>query len=352
MKLECSCGAKYAFDATPEMLKNPVKFICPACGLDASDFVNELIRQEFGGQYTPPPPPQPAAPAPRLKVAHEAAPAAPVPETPKSSKFCAKHRARATEKCAVCHQPICPKCMEMFGYFCSPLCKGKAEAGHLAVPVYAGRADVVEAQFWRKTGLLFGAMASLVVLFLGAWTWYAWFGSVPHPYFSVRFEDSERAYAGSAKVAGANQVVFLHGGALARYDMKTGKPVWSQELIGKDQIAAAAKAASDAQARLAGENAGGYFHRISDQDIEREVKRALQSELSLHVAGQNIWVQKAKRLTRYNWDSGKVEREISLPERSGNLVEAGDELQFIGSQTVAHVNLTSGELRADKFGPG
>ena len=45
MKLQCSCGAKYVFDATPEMLQNPVKFICPSCGLDASDFVNELIRQ-------------------------------------------------------------------------------------------------------------------------------------------------------------------------------------------------------------------------------------------------------------------------------------------------------------------
>src|ERR1035441_6695152 len=48
MKIQCSCGAKYAFDVTPEMAKTPVRFVCSACGLDASDFVNSLVRQELG----------------------------------------------------------------------------------------------------------------------------------------------------------------------------------------------------------------------------------------------------------------------------------------------------------------
>ena len=47
MKIQCACGAKYAFDATPEMLQNPVRFVCPSCGLDSSDFVNELVRREL-----------------------------------------------------------------------------------------------------------------------------------------------------------------------------------------------------------------------------------------------------------------------------------------------------------------
>ena len=50
MKIQCACGAKYAFDATPEMLQNPVRFVCPSCGLDSSDYVNELVRREFAGQ--------------------------------------------------------------------------------------------------------------------------------------------------------------------------------------------------------------------------------------------------------------------------------------------------------------
>jgi len=48
MKIQCSCGAKYAIDVSPEMAKAPVRFVCPACGLDASDFVNNLVRQELG----------------------------------------------------------------------------------------------------------------------------------------------------------------------------------------------------------------------------------------------------------------------------------------------------------------
>src|SRR5580704_7836515 len=162
MKLQCSCGAKYVFDATPEMLQNPVKFICPSCGLDASDFVNQLIRQEFGAAAAevPSAPPPPPARSSGLRISHEAAPApaAPAQATAAPSKFCTKHRERATEQCAVCHKPICPKCMEMFGFFCSPLCKGKAEAQNLDVPVFAGRKDVVEAQFWRKTGLIIGVL--------------------------------------------------------------------------------------------------------------------------------------------------------------------------------------------------
>jgi len=65
MKIQCACGAKYEFDVTPEML--PVKFVCPSCGLDSSEFVNELVRREFAGQ-TPAAPP-PATETPRLKIA-------------------------------------------------------------------------------------------------------------------------------------------------------------------------------------------------------------------------------------------------------------------------------------------
>src|SRR6185295_18061821 len=133
MKLQCPCGAKYAFDLSPEMVQNPVKFVCPTCGLDSSDFVNEMVRREFGvpaaeppPEPVAPPPPPPAASGARLRISHhekppEAAPAEPV------TKYCQKHRGvLATEECAICHKPICPQCMEMFGFFCSPFCKNKA----------------------------------------------------------------------------------------------------------------------------------------------------------------------------------------------------------------------------------
>jgi len=360
MKLQCSCGAKYAFDATPEMLAHPVKFICPSCGLDASEFVNQLIRQEFGGQVPPPapmvatpppppPPPPPPAPMGGLRISHEAVPAAQAPVSTPVSRFCSKHHERATEQCFVCHKPICLKCMQLFGYFCSPLCKAKAEDQGLDVPVYAGQRDVAEGQFWRKSGLIAGAIGLLVVAFFGVWIWYAWFGSVPHPYFAVRFEDNDRGYSGHAQLVGKDQVVFLHGGTLARYNLKTGKPVWTQELISKQQIDDAIKEANDEQAK-ANEGFGLHSHQ-SAEDIERSVKQALQSELTLHVSGQNVWVEKGDKLTHYDWDSGKVAREVTLPEREGELVEVGDELQMIGAKSVTHISLASGDSRIEQYGP-
>src|SRR5271169_3691993 len=106
MKIQCACGAKYAFDATPEMLQNPVRFVCPGCGLDSSDYVNELIRREFAGQ--PPAEPPPSAPA--------------------EEEHCSKHpRELAVDHCVVCGKPMCPQCMRLFGHVCSPLCRAKAE---------------------------------------------------------------------------------------------------------------------------------------------------------------------------------------------------------------------------------
>src|SRR5437899_10299618 len=71
MKLQCSCGAKYSFEVTPDIAIRPVHFSCPACGMDYSEFVTNLVRQELGSPparaIAPPPPgyvPPPAAVAP------------------------------------------------------------------------------------------------------------------------------------------------------------------------------------------------------------------------------------------------------------------------------------------------
>jgi len=47
-------------------------------------------------------------------------------------------------------ETIWSKIMEMFGFFCSPLCKNKADLQGIAAPVYRGKVPV-EARFWRKT---------------------------------------------------------------------------------------------------------------------------------------------------------------------------------------------------------
>jgi len=57
MKIQCSCGAKYEFELTPAMSTRPVSFVCPVCGVDASDFVDSLVRRELGQSNSPSGPP-------------------------------------------------------------------------------------------------------------------------------------------------------------------------------------------------------------------------------------------------------------------------------------------------------
>jgi hypothetical protein len=353
MKIQCSCGAKYDFDVTPEMVRNPIRFVCPSCGLDSSDFVNELIRNEIAEQF-------PAAAASsrlatpaasQLKIAPAEAPAEPPPEAP-SSGYCAKHRnIPATGKCIVCGNPICPRCMELFGYFCSPLCKNKADLQGIAAPVYSGQKFRAEARFFQKIGFIFGLMGAALAVAVVLWIWYAWFGSVPHTYFSVRFEDTDRAYAGAARLVGEDQIVFLHGGTLARYDLKTKKPVWSLELITREQIDDVVKSENDSRARL---NQSDELARPpSPEALERRAKIALQRELSLQVSGQNIWVAGPDGLTHYDWADGKVLQEIPLPQLHGEVSRHGDELLVPGTgpdtEFVTHVNLASGEEHTEEF---
>src|SRR5271154_7183584 len=162
MKIRCSCGTKYEFEVTPEMAREPVRFICTQCGLDSSDYVNQLVREELAEQGVIPS--QPPTAAPRLKISHEEKSSEPPPEAAPVSKYCPKHRGvLATEKCTICGQPICQQCMKQFGYFCSPLCKNKADLQGIAAPVYAREKSRVEARFWRKAGTIFGLATATVV---------------------------------------------------------------------------------------------------------------------------------------------------------------------------------------------
>jgi outer membrane protein assembly factor BamB len=383
MKIQCACGTKYAFDVTPEMAERPVRFVCQNCGLDSSDFVNELIRQELGlaapvgtpppvapvsgepppdapvSEAPPPPPPISAAP-PRVHVRYAAEPAGQTEEAATGSEappLCLKHNGEpCTARCVVCQKPICPKCMELFGYVCSPLCKARAQAQKIKVPVYAAQKTVVEAQFWRKVNRIGGAIAVVVAGLLGFWFWYAWFGSVPHPVFSVRF--AEKAYSGQSRLCGKNQIVFLHGGTLARYDISSKQKIWSRQLIDpqqvKDSIIKEEQAEQEARARAHGETPS----KVPPVPDEKELQLAEQwaeAELQLQIAGSNVWVSTSDKLTHYDWDTGKVLQELPFERGYGEWTVQGDELLATGdSETgqplITHINLANGEVRTEEIG--
>jgi hypothetical protein len=247
--------------------------------------------------------------------------------------------------------------MELFGYLCSPLCKARAEAKKIRVPVYAGQKTMVEAQFWRKTGKISGAIAAVVVALLGFWFWYAWFGSVPHPIFSVRF--TEVAHSGRSKLCGENQIVFLHGGTLARYDLKSKKEIWSRQLTDlqqiKDMVAREEEAMRAAEARERGE-ASPKGAPPSDEKEVQFMKQAMEAMLQLQIAGSNVWISSQDKLTHYDWNSGKVLQEIPLAGGYGEMVSRGGELRMTGEsetgqQFYNYINLATGESRTEEISP-
>src|SRR5258708_3431426 len=94
MKIQCPCGTKYAFNVTPEIAQSPVQFVCQSCGVDLSDPLNELIRQEVGvetqaafvspstSQAIAPPPPGAARVPATITATAPAMAASVAPQTP------------------------------------------------------------------------------------------------------------------------------------------------------------------------------------------------------------------------------------------------------------------------------
>jgi hypothetical protein len=368
MKIQCSCGAKYSFEVTPDSAANPVRFVCPSCGLDSSDMVNELIRRELNAQSPaaqavadtahvalPPAPPAPEPPvkAPRLRINLQAPPvaaadqpaAAPDSAGAPAEVFCAKHiNTPATEKCVICHKPICPQCMALFGYFCSPFCKSKAEAASINVPAYANLSSAVEARFWRKIWLVISAMVTLAVLAVLGIGWYAFYGSLPHVLYTLPFD--QRASAGQCQQVGADQLMFLHGGTLGRCDLKSQKIVWSHELITQKDVDAVTARLSEMQS--------GLDYRKTGPQLEKMAWKILEVQLSLQVSGSNVWLGDAVRLTHYDWDSGRELQAVPLGPGRGLLVAGNGELLVMresetGAKFVTHVNYADGGQRTEEF---
>jgi hypothetical protein len=374
MKIQCPCGAKYSVDVTPEMAARPVQFICQSCGTDSSEAVNAMIRQELGQMapvgvmipsenepaVAPPPPPRPSGP--RIQTS------APKPESGQAStggaparQICLKHPGQPiTHQCLVCNKPMCPKCMELFGYVCSPFCKSRAEAQRLDIPEYAGKTSVVESRFWRKFAFIAGSIAAVIVALLSVWFWYVWIGSHPSAIFAVRFEDGART--GQSQVCGQKQIVFLHGTTLYRYDMKTKKQVWARKLVDEKLIH------DEVQKEL--QEMQTMIRKVQDRNPDAELKippaedlidamlDAATGSLQLYVHGSNVWVRTPDKLVRCDWDSGSPLQEIPLNFGFGPLIHRGDELLAIGGgdgsgrEAITHINLVTAQTRVEEIGDG
>ena len=291
MKIQCRCGAKFAFDVKPEMAAAPQRFVCPACGADDSAEVNEIIRQQFTA------PPVEVAPAPVARpVMRVNVPAAvPVEEatTAPDAELCLKHGIPVVNHCLVCKRAICPKCMELFGYVCSVLCQDRAEKTGIEVPVYEGHLSVIRAKERRKGQIIFISIAAAVVLLVGTWAWYQFYASQPHVRYSARF--AEAADDGEVKFVSPTDVLVRRDGKLSRHDLAAKKIAWSLDLPAKP----------------------------------RREFWAAPSETHWHVRGRDLWLALGDKLVRIDWQTGQQAQEIPTGGRI--------ELFFPGEQGVAAV---------------
>jgi hypothetical protein len=376
MKVICDCGAKYGFDATPEMARNPLQFACPTCGVDLSARINELVREQFPVAAAPvgaapaleiapppgeasaapvePPPaliPMPSAPAVRLSGGATRAAAA---EDVSDDRFCAKHpQQRVTEKCRVCGKALCPLCMQLFGYVCSARCKEKANLQGLHLPKFAGQRDEVQRHQWRKVGLVMKLAAAVIITALGGWFWYAWFGSKPRPVFAVRFEE-ESAMSGTSAFCEGDQIVFIHGAKLARYDLKQKTEVWRVELVDKKGITAEAEAEHKRMAEASAQSEFP-FKIPSLAELIKESIRWAERRLELRVHDRNIWVADGQQVRRFDWDTGNARLEVDFSGDFSAGVLRGDEVEFkqlvaANRMRVTRFNLASGQVATDEIG--
>jgi hypothetical protein len=268
---------------------------------------------------------------------------------------CLKHGGElALETCYVCQKPICPKCMELFGYVCSPLCKAKASSHGIDVPVFEGQKSFVEAKMWRRTVWISSVVGGVVAIFLALWFWYEWWGCQPRTMFSVTFGDAK--FSGQSAVAGKDQLIFLHGGTLARYNMKDKREVWSRYLVDTNELdRETAAEMKDFQKQIDKANSENpdFAPRMPDPvRVRHSMLKNAEAALHLRVAGRNIWVMANGKLTRFDWDSGKPAQEVSLQNGFGNLIRRGDQLLLLdeNDDTLTRINLNTCQTSKEDIG--
>jgi len=116
---------------------------------------------------------------------------------------------------------------------------------------------------------------------------------------------------------------------LARHDTRQKKQIWSISLIEKDEIKAeVARQTEQAKALIYKANNEAWEHLPKMPDPEKlsqSLERDAAASLALWVRGQNVWILSSQKLARYDWDTGKLVQEISLPLGNGSLINRGDE---------------------------
>jgi hypothetical protein len=342
VKVHCRCGTRFAFEVEPVNGRMPVRVKCPDCGADGTDFANEVIRQKLGGAAAPlppvavavtaasmplPVPPGPAQPSARVAAPQPvAAPAAPVAAAA-AVIFCARHpKNPATETCRVCGKPICDECIEIHGHACSIYCRKQTGETDREQPRYTRQQAVMGDRVARVGALILRAAVLLMVIVMGAWGWYAFWGSRPRVIYAENLPHGDRARFYQFLVP--DQVLSIKANQMSLFDLAQQKQLWSVPL-----------------------NVGFAPpppRNPSKPDSEEQVE--LYPPPHVTAASNDLWILFPGQLVQYDRRSGNRKQEISLNPPFFGLTESDHEIAAISAdasdrQVVTRVALADGSVR-------
>jgi len=331
VKIQCSCGTRYAFDVEPVHGRMPVRVKCPDCGADGTDLANGVLQEKL----------HLTAPAPaRLQVTGsgrqslQAEPSSrstgPSPAT--GTVFCPRHPQNpVVEVCRVCGKPICDECMKQFGYVCSTYCKGQAARLQKDLPVHEKQRSVIQARQSRVGALAWRAVVFLLVVFLGAWIWYTFFGSHPRVIYSEKLPHGDRARFYQFLVP--NQVLSVKANQMTLFDLTEQKQLWSVALQSKTSLAGMSSAMP-----------------VADDDP------AFYPKPHVIATANDLWVLSPGRITEYDRNTGNSKQEIPLnppffgmgQNADGMTVIASDES---GREIIMRIAFPSGTIQTGPVEP-
>ncbi|MGD0206435.1 MAG: PQQ-binding-like beta-propeller repeat protein [Verrucomicrobiota bacterium] len=326
IKVQCPCGTRYAFDVEPVYGRMPVRVNCPGCGADGTDLANEVIRQKLAAVAPVPvlqETPAPGGPAPRVEKSQQPTSTGPASE----ATFCPRHpKNPATETCRVCGKPICGECMEQFGYVCSTYCRKRAEQTGMDLPVYGKQRAVIEARVAWVGALIWRAAVFLVVVLVGAWIWYTFFGSHPRVIYSEKLPHGDRARFYQFLVP--NQVLSIKANQMTLFDLAEQRQLWSVALN------------SGIPAPVPLNPARG--------DIEEPAR--LYPEPHVIATMNDLWILFPGHLVQYDRHTGNSKQEIPLnppffgmaQSDSGMTVISSDES---GRETITRIAFSNGTVQ-------
>ena len=242
IKIECECGTRYKFDVEPVDGRMPVEVACPHCGLDGTGEANRLIEIELARLSGAPVPPKIELPKPfkvetekaALQVTGKRPPQHTVTLPPQVKKPglghpCPKHPNETTvNSCLFCKRPICPVCMNKYGYFCSTTCRHQAEQRGMKIPVYEGQESLVRERTSRRIKRMIMGAVALMVALIALWAWYVFFGSKLRVSCAINVEKAD--HVEYCKFAGRGEVLVKTDRVLSLYDARGLKPIWSTSL--------------------------------------------------------------------------------------------------------------------------